>query len=156
MSDLDTWWRAVGNAALVGTARRPVPPLPDLAPAGVRARPEGAPREEALLDAAALGGAALRAGRRLDRAELPDAAPDDRRPVAPRRAVQLLELVLTHPPAGAQQRTGLLVHWLRAAGDAGCRVPHALLPMLLASDAGAYIPGATIVVDGGLVVQIMG
>ena len=75
MSDLDTWWRDVGNAALLGTARRPVPPLPDFGPAGVRARPEGSPREESLLDAAALGGAALRAGRRLDHAEPPDAAP---------------------------------------------------------------------------------
>ena len=53
MSDLDTWWREVGNAALLGTARRPVPPLPDFGPAGVRARPEGSPREESLLDAAA-------------------------------------------------------------------------------------------------------
>lgn len=131
MSDVDAWWREVGNAALVGTARRPVPPLPDLGPAGVQPRPEGAPREEALLDAAALGGAALRAGRLLDRAEPPQAAADDRRPAAPRRAVQLLELVLTQPPAGAAQRTGLLVHWLRAADDAGCRVPHALLPTLL-------------------------
>lgn len=129
--DVDNWWREVGNAALVGTARRPVPPLPDLGPAGVSPRAVAAPREEVLLDAAALGGAALRAGRRLDRTEPPDAAPDDRRPVAPRRAVQLLELVLTQPPAGAAQRTGLLAHWLRAADDAGCRVPHALLPTLL-------------------------
>ena len=131
MSDLDTWWRDVGNTALLGTARRPVPPLPDLGPAGVGARPEARSREEALLDAAALGAAALRAGRRLDHAVPPDAAPDDHRPVAPRRAVQLLELVLTQPPAGAQQRIGLLVHWLRAADDAGCRLPHALLPTLL-------------------------
>ena len=35
VSDLDTWWRDVGNAALLGTARRPVPPLPDLGRAGV-------------------------------------------------------------------------------------------------------------------------
>jgi len=131
VTDVDTWWREVGNAALVGTARRPVPPLPDLGSAQVRARASAAPREEALLDAAALGAAALRAGRRLPHAEAPDAAPDDRRPVAPRRAVQLLELVMTQPPAGAAQRTGLLAHWLQAADDAGCRVPHALLPTLL-------------------------
>jgi hypothetical protein len=131
VSDLDTWWRDVGNAALVGTARRPVPPLPDFGGAGVHPRPEGSPREEALLDAAALGGAGLRAGRRLDHAAPPVAAPDDRRPVAPRRAVQLLELVLTQPPAGAQQRSALLLHWLRAADDSGCRLPHVLLPTLL-------------------------
>ncbi len=137
MSEVDTWWRDVGNAALVGTARRPVPPLPDLGRAGVRDRPPGAPREEALLDAAALGGAAIRAGRRLDHAEPPDAAPDDGRPVAPRRAVQLLELVITQPPAGAQQRTALLVHWLQAADTAGCRVPPVLLPTLLELASGA-------------------
>ena len=39
--------------------------------------------------------------------------------------------MLTQPPAGAQQRLGLLVHWLRAAADAGCRVPPAVLPLLL-------------------------
>ncbi|GAA3704122.1 hypothetical protein GCM10022399_20910 [Terrabacter ginsenosidimutans] len=131
MSDLDTWWRDVGNVALLGTARRPVPPLPDLGPAGVHPRAVEGRREEALLDAAALGGAALRAGRRLEHSEPPNAAPDDHRPAAPRRAVQLLELVMTQPPAGAAQRTGLLLHWLRAADDAGCRVPHALLPTLL-------------------------
>ena len=54
MSDLDTWWRDVGNAALLGTARRPVPPLPDFGPAGVRARPEGSPREEQLIAAGAV------------------------------------------------------------------------------------------------------
>ena len=137
MSDLETWWRDVGNAALVGTARRPVPPLPDLGPARVHPRPVEARREEALLDAAALGGATLRAGRRLEHSEPPGAAPDDRRPAAPRRAVQLLELVMTQPPAGAAQRTGLMVHWLRAADDAGCRVPHALLPTLLALATGS-------------------
>jgi hypothetical protein len=131
VTDVDTWWREVGNAALVGTARRPVPPLPDLGPAGVRPRAGAAPREEALLDAAALGGAALRAGRRLDHADAPPQAPAETRPEAPRRAVQLLELVMTQPPAGAQQRTGLLTHWLHAADDAGCRVPHAVLPTLL-------------------------
>ncbi|MFM6851758.1 MAG: DUF5691 domain-containing protein, partial [Terrabacter sp.] len=130
-ADVDAWWREVGNAALLGTARRAVPDLPDLGPAGVRRRQDPGAREEALLDAAALGGAALRAGRRLDHAEPPGAAPDDTRPVAPRRAVQLLELVLTQPPAGAAQRLGLLVHWLRAADDAGCRVPPAVLPLLL-------------------------
>ncbi|GAB3887980.1 DUF5691 domain-containing protein [Terrabacter terrigena] len=131
ITDVDIWWREVGNAALLGTARRGVPDLPDLGPAAVRPREVPGPREEALLDAAALGGAALRAGRRLDHAAPPDAAPDDTRPVAPRRAVQLLELVLTQPPAGAAQRVGLLVHWLRAADDAGCRVPPAVLPLLL-------------------------
>ncbi|GAA2494304.1 DUF5691 domain-containing protein [Terrabacter carboxydivorans] len=137
MSDLDTWWRDVGNAALLGTARRPVPPLPDLRPAGVRPRAVESRREDDLLDAAALGGAALRAGRRLESSEPPGAAPDDRRPAAPRRAVQLLELVMTQPPAGAAQRVGLMVHWLRAADDAGCRVPHVLLPTLLALATGS-------------------
>jgi hypothetical protein len=53
------------------------------------------------------------------------------RPAASRLAVQLLELVMTQPPAGAQQRPALLTHWLRACDAGGHRVPHALLPTLL-------------------------
>ncbi|HET7799571.1 MAG TPA: hypothetical protein VFL38_04065, partial [Humibacillus xanthopallidus] len=83
MSGFDAWWREVGNIALIGTARRPVPPLPDLGRAQVQARAEGARREEALLDSVAIGAAALRAGRQLSHADPPAAAPDDRRPVAP-------------------------------------------------------------------------
>jgi hypothetical protein len=130
--DFAQWWREVGNAALVGTARRPVPALPALGAAQVLARPgDPVPREDSILDAIALGGAALRAGRRLDHAARPEVAPDDERPAAGRLAMQLLELVLTQPPAGAQQRSALLAHWLRTAAAAGRRVPHGLLPGLL-------------------------
>ncbi|EWT02006.1 hypothetical protein N865_20640, partial [Intrasporangium oryzae NRRL B-24470] len=45
--------------------------------------------------------------------------------------VQLLELVLTQPPAGARQRDRLLAHWLASAAGAGRRLPHALLPSVL-------------------------
>ncbi|WP_034723149.1 hypothetical protein, partial [Intrasporangium chromatireducens] len=56
----EDWWREVQAAALVGTARRSVPTL-----AGLGARtPERS--DEALLAAAALGGAAVRAGRRAE------------------------------------------------------------------------------------------
>ncbi len=126
------WWREVGNAALVGTARRPVPELPRLGAAGVLERPGGpAPREEALLDAIALGATALRAGSRLEQGDQPGSSPPDERPEAGRLAIQLLELVLSQPPAGAQQRSALLAHWLRAAAGAGRRVPHGLMPGLL-------------------------
>ena len=153
MTDVDTWWREVGNAALVGTARRPVPALPDLGVAGLRPREHATPREDSLLDAAALGGAALRAGRRLAHAEAPPQAPAESRPEAPRRAVQLLELVMTQPPAGAQQRVGLLTHWLLAADGAGCRVPHRLLPTLLGLATGTRElrrPAAAVLGERGL------
>jgi hypothetical protein len=123
----DAWWREVGNAVLVGTARRRAP---GLGPFAVTDPPDR-PREDVLLDATALGATAVRAGRVADAAEAPATAPDDERPEASRLAVQLLELVLTHPPAGAQQRPALLSHWLRACDEARDRVPHALLPTLL-------------------------
>lgn len=127
--DFASWWHELGSAALVGTSRRPVPSAPHL---GVEIGPldQGRP-EELLLTAAALGGAALRAGHLPDEASTPEPAPPDERPVAPRRAVQLLELVLTQPPAGAQQRGLLLQHWLAVADTTGHRLPHALLPALL-------------------------
>ncbi len=128
---VDDWWREVGTTALLGTTRRPVPPLPALEATGVGVRPGTVPREEALLDAAALGGAMLRAGHRLDPGGVPAQAPVDVTPVAPPRAVQLLELVLTQPPAGAAQRSQLLAHWVLAADAAGRRVPPGLLPRLL-------------------------
>lgn len=87
--------------------------------------------EEALLASAALGGAARRAGRVLDRAATPDRAPDDTHPPAPARAVQLLELLLTQPPVGAQHRDALVRLWLARADEARRRSPHALLPTLL-------------------------
>lgn len=124
------WWREVGSSALLGTARRPVPPLPAFAGLVVSADP-GARSEEALLTAAALGSTAVRAGRRPSRTSLPEAAPDDERPPAGRLASQLLELVITQPPAGAQQRNALLLHWLRTARATDRRVPHALLPAVL-------------------------
>lgn len=127
--DVESWWRDLGSAALVGTARRPVPPLPELGVPGLSLR--GARAEETLLSSAALGGMARLAGRVPGHADTPPESPDDERPVAPPRAVQLLELVLTQPPAGARQRTQLLDHWLRACGDSGCRLPHVLLPTAL-------------------------
>lgn len=125
-----TWWRDLGTAALLGTARRAATPIPDLGVPGL-AVPSGLKPEEALLTSAALGGAARRAGRVMTKATAPEGAPADAHAEAPRRAVQLLELVLTQPPAGAQQRAGLIAHWLRAAADAGYRLPHALLPAML-------------------------
>lgn len=142
----EDWWRDLVAAALVGTARRAVPPLPSL---GVDARPpldaaptppdaaphsSGTPRvrsDEALLAGAALGGAARRAGRRAGPMRVRPPAALDVRPAAPSVAGQLLELVLTQPPAGAEQRDDLVLHWLHEADRAGCRVPHALLPTLL-------------------------
>ncbi|HEX6054771.1 MAG TPA: DUF5691 domain-containing protein [Intrasporangium sp.] len=124
------WWHELGSVALLGTARRPVPALPAIGSVSIALDP-GARSEEALLASAALGAAALRAGRRPERLTPKAPAVADARPAAGRLAVQLLELVLTHPPAGAQQRDTLLLHWLRTAAAAGRRVPHSLLPTVL-------------------------
>jgi hypothetical protein len=127
---VNDWWHELGSVALLGTARRTVPALPAFGSVSIALDP-GTRSEEALLTSAALGAAALRAGRRPERLTptLPAAA--DERPAAGRLAVQLLELVLTHPPAGAQQRDTLVLHWLRTAAAAERRVPHALLPTVL-------------------------
>jgi hypothetical protein len=127
-TDLDVWWEHLRAAALVGTARREVPAWPDLGPS---AR-EGASREEALLDAAALGDAVRRGGRLADRSpEADDPAPEETLPVAPSPAVQILDLLLHQGPVAQAARAALTVHWLRTATTAGRIVPPRLLPALL-------------------------
>lgn len=127
--DVDGWWAAVTAAALVGTARGRVPALP---PLGVEPRPDGGP-ETALLDAAAVGGALHAAGRTVPAATAAtDVSPPDTSAEAPARALQVLQLVLTQPPVGRDLRDPLLHRWCEAAAAHGRRVPHSLLPTLLA------------------------
>jgi len=121
-------WRQLGAGALVGTARRPAPALPDL---GIASRTDARP-EQLALDAAAIGGVLRRAGQRPQGGvPVPEAAPDDLRDEAPARAVQLLELLLSQPPGGAEHAGRLLEHWMRACEAAGLRIPHRLLPQVL-------------------------
>jgi hypothetical protein len=126
-SDVTTWWEQLSAAAMVGTARRPPPPLPRLLGTGR----DGATREVALLDAAALGGAVRRAGGSSHAAEPASPARDDTRTVAPQRAVQLLELLLHQTPVGAALTPRLVEVWLDTAEATGHRVPHHVLPELL-------------------------
>jgi hypothetical protein len=130
-TDVDLWWEHLRATALVGTARREVPPSPDLGPVP---RP-GAGREQALLDAAALGDAVRRAGRLPEPApaDPDDAAPGETLPTAPPTAVQVLELLFTQGPVGQAARGTLTVHWLETAAAAGRIVPPRLLPALLAA-----------------------
>jgi hypothetical protein len=126
--DLDAWWKALSACALVGTSRRPVPALPDL---GVTPREAGRP-EESALDAAALAGMLRRAGARPDtHRSAPASAPADVLREAPARALQLLDLLVTQPPAGTHHRDALLRHWFRQAAGSGHRLPHRLLPAIL-------------------------
>lgn len=141
--DVETWWRRLGSAALVGTARRPAPSVADLglassgehpdAPSGAHPAPRpGARPEEAALDAAALGGALRRAGRLPGSGTVVvPAAPPEPLPEAPPRARQLLDLLLTQPPTDATGTEALLIHWCATCREAGFRVPHRLLPALL-------------------------
>lgn len=125
---LTDWTRQLRSAALVGTARRPVP-TPE--PLGWAARP-AAPAAEQALDAAALAAALHRAGHLpATITEGPDPAPPDERPAASERAGQLLDLLLEQPPAGAANADALLQHWLRACAEGGRRLPHHRLPALL-------------------------
>lgn len=131
--DVETWWRRLGSAALVGTARRPVPSVAELGMGeamAVTPRADARP-EEAALDAAALGGALRRAGRLPPAGTTPPTAAEESRPAAPPRAAQLLELLLVQPPTDAAATDMLLQHWCTACHEAGCRVPHRLLPTLL-------------------------
>ena len=126
-TDLSAWWADLTAAAVVGTARRQVPPLPEVLSAGR----DDAGREVLLLDAAALGGALRRAGMRAHEPEPVAPADDDRRTLPPQRATQLLELLLHQSPVGATLMPDLVQVWLDAAVALGHRAPHHLLPELL-------------------------
>jgi len=127
-----TWLADLRGSALVGTGRRAVPPPA----AELEFRPpDGLSREELLLDQAALADAVTRAARRpgiVDTAKLPDPAPADDSPQASGEAARLLDLLLNQPPVGLELRTQLVTDWLQFAATSGHRVPHRLLPALLA------------------------
>lgn len=124
------WWQQATAAALLGTERREPPALP--AALGIAERPGRTP-ETALLDAAAVGGALLRADLPARPAgDLPAPAPPDVTPLAPAAAVQLLGLLLDQPPVAARLRPLALERWLAVAADHGVRVPPRALPRLLA------------------------
>jgi hypothetical protein len=131
--DVEAWWRRLGSAALVGTARRPAPSVAEVEVGGGVVVPRASARpEEVALDSAALGGALRRAGRLPSSAPVVvPPAPPERLAEAPARARQLLELLLAQPPTDAAGTEALLVHWCAACREAGCRVPHLLLPALL-------------------------
>ncbi|MEV7134674.1 DUF5691 domain-containing protein [Arthrobacter sp. NPDC093128] len=127
-----TWPAELRSSALVGTGRH-APPVPA---AELEFRPpDGLSREELLLDQAAVADVVTRAARRpgvVDTAQLPDPAPPDDTPEASADAVRLLDLLLNQPPVGPELRTQLVTDWLQFAAASGRRVPHRLLPALLA------------------------
>lgn len=126
-TDLDSWWSELSAAALVGTARRRVPALPEV----LGGQRPGATREVGLLDGAALGSAVRLAGVVATQPEPVDAAADDVRAEPTLRAVQLLELLLLQSPIGAALKPDLVRLWLHTAQTRGQRAPHHLLPELL-------------------------
>ncbi|MUL43349.1 hypothetical protein FZ103_19620 [Streptomonospora sp. PA3] len=118
-------WSGLVSAALVGTARRPVPPPP--------AGPGDADRTDpalTLLDRAALAAVHARAGRLPARSGAQDpggfdpAPPETAPPAPPRAARRLADLLLGDSPL-------LLQEWLELAAQAGVRVPPEWLPDLL-------------------------
>ncbi|MCO5999475.1 DUF5691 domain-containing protein [Actinoallomurus rhizosphaericola] len=106
------------SAALLGTRRRPVPPLDEV---------PGGPADPAarLLDQAALLTVRRRAGRRPVSAEPTAPAPAETAPVVPDATADRLRRILS----GEHAR--VLPEWLEAAARSGRRVPPRLLPDLL-------------------------
>lgn len=149
--DVDLWWRRLGSAALVGTARRPAPSVADLELGGDIAlvpRSDARP-EEVALDAAALGGALRRAGRLPTTATVDvPAAPPEHLPEAPPPARQLLDLLLNQPPTDSTGTEELLLHWCATCREADYRVPHHLLPAVLDRAASTELRGRVSMVVG--------
>lgn len=128
-TEFNAWWAAVGATALVGSARRALPEMPLAVPE----RSDASPEFE-LLDRLAIGAALRRAGdvpRRVADEQRPAPAEDDRLRLAPARARQLLDLLLTQPPVGARLAPTAIDVWLREATRAGVRVHHGALVRLL-------------------------
>ncbi len=133
MSAVDRWLSEVATTALVGTARREPPPVPD--DLGLAAAEASA--EHRLLASAAVADALARGGAPVPPAS--DAVPvaaDEHRPPVSDRAGQLLTLLLTQSPVSKAARDELVVAWLGLADAAGQRVPWSLLPALLDFAAG--------------------
>ncbi len=118
-----TAWEELVAVAVVGTARREVP-------AGVGDGVGSAP--ERVLAQAALLAAQRRAGwvAPAAPASLPDPSPDDPRPQASDRALEVLGLLLSGELAVPGGVDALVGEWLARAG-AGWRVPAAWLPVVL-------------------------
>lgn len=133
-------WDELVATALVGTARRSVPP--DVAPTLVErlgAAPDGPP-EAVVLAAAAVLGAERRCGAPTPAADptgsVPDLAPVDPRPLAPVAAVRLLDLLLAGaaglgPMGEGTAGASLVAEWLDRAGATGRTLPRERVPALL-------------------------
>ena len=127
-----TWLADLRSSALIGTGRHAVP-----APAaGLGFQPPGGVSpEELLLDQAALADVITRAARRAGTADAATdvhPAPADDAPQAAGDTARLLDLLLSQPPVSQELRIRLVVDWLQLAAGAGQRVPHHLLPAVLA------------------------
>ncbi|MFI6522743.1 DUF5691 domain-containing protein [Spirillospora sp. NPDC050679] len=120
---MSLWDEHVG-AALLGTERRPAPPLPGAPADGGSEDDDPAAR---LLDQAAVLTVRRRAGRTPVRPAVPPVAPAPAEdlPAVPAPAARRLARILT----GEQIR--VLPEWLEAAARNGFRVPPRLLPELL-------------------------
>ena len=142
MSGPDQWLVDVATAALVGSARREPPPVPDELDLGAAEQSA----EHRLLASAAVADALTRGGAPLpptSDAVLTAAA--EVRPPAGDRATQLLTLLLTQSPVSRAARDELVVEWLRLADAAGQRAPWPLLPALLDFAAGRRRVAAALV-----------
>ncbi|MFF2043258.1 DUF5691 domain-containing protein [Kitasatospora sp. NPDC058170] len=128
-------WEPLHTTALLGTDRRPLPPLPEAGPTH-----HGVDRTDpatALLELAALETVRRRAGALpTPAAEPPGApAPEDPRPELPTPAARRLAVLLSSRSGSAAGSLAnlaeLLPQWLTTARTRGYRPPAALVPALL-------------------------
>jgi hypothetical protein len=131
------------DAAVVGTGRAALPPVPPVLAALVGPAAEARPADAApadagardaasLLAAAAAASRARRAGHQpadASEAAAPQPAPADARPEVSGAATRRLSELL------GTDRTDLVLEWLRMLSPTGCRPPDALVPTLLTAAA---------------------
>lgn len=123
---IDQQWHEAVTCALLGTTKRTVPDFPVT---DVTEREGSA--EARLLDQLALAAMWRRAGVVTERAAEVSLSPSDEMPVAPTRAVHVLELALDQPPGGAQMKDKYVQSWAARCEEFGYRVPPSLLPKVL-------------------------
>ncbi|HUG84363.1 MAG TPA: DUF5691 domain-containing protein, partial [Euzebya sp.] len=124
-------WAELLAQATLGTGRRPQRVVGTVAGAVL---PAARTAEQSVLIAAAALGAARRASTPLRRGDsLPDMprAPRDRLPIAPPRAMQVLEVILGGEVVLPSDAGPLLQAWLQQSADTGHRVAPTVLPGLL-------------------------
>lgn len=136
---LSTRWPELVAAVSIGTARRPWTPLSDSRTfehqdSGAEVNEAPVTSEQRCLSDLALAQAGRTAGsQRESVTHEVTTSPPDQLVEPPPAAAQLLELVLFRNPAGEMLDEYLLEQWCEQAYRSGYRIPHRLLPRVMAT-----------------------